>query len=542
MQDSAKHLVFAIPELVALIAQYLSPHDTSQWMMTCKAISHQLAPYFWRHPVLRRNHQAPKSLARYTYHFQSLDVSLNKAFEFVMEDLPIPTFPTPHALVASAVNVGFPRLKKLTISTPAPDNIPTSLLLILYHSPNLTELSIQRPFKLNPPLIQLFLIVLTTQLPCLQRLSIQPWDIKSMAVFELLEACLNHPQLTDLQCEFQMGHGAYDPWFTALLKCLEDADKAKEDAGRPTGSRLKSLMLPDIRDGYPKEFIIPFLRSHVPNLEQLRFPKVRWLVNEMDIQELEEAIAIGCPKLQHLSGSCCVDEEDYCMAIIATIRSCAGLKSFVGYDEEHPEIGSVVKNLLEYHAGTLEKIEFLEGGCVSSDDIHSIVTRCKNLRTLRMNPDDGPTPALRFQAVSVEWVCRDITVLDILVDREVTVPQGRNKIDIVIQSAQRFFAQVGRLTKLEELSLGCKECLEDEDFTKDLTLEYGWLGELAGLKQLRHLRMHTDYWSPMSHEDVEFMNTSWPKLEKISFGWGGYDRDEDHWEWLRERRPHIVFV
>jgi len=567
MQDSTQHLVFAAPELVGLIAQYLSPRDISQWMMCCKAFSRQLEPYFWSHPVITNTLDAPKSLVRQARHFQSLEVSLDKSFESFMVELRRPPRPTiSHAHASAAANVGFPSLRRLTIYTLEHTNPPTSnLLLILYHSPNLTELNIQRSFKMDPPLMQVLLIVLETQLPCLQRLAIQVSSIHQVTGFELLEVCFNHPQLIDLQCGFYFDRSQYQtdpkdyndyvPKLDALLKSLQDADKAKAEAGLPTGLRLKSLMLPDIWEGYPKDFLLPFLRSQVPVLERFRMPCVDGLVSEDDMQELEEAITVGCPRLTHLSGRMWFSEvTNYEGGFIAALHSCArnsGLKSFIGTgycEEEHSENESVVQELLEHHADTLEEIEFHESIHVNSENINRIVSTCKNLRILRMSPFDYPSMSLRFQDVSTEWACRDLTVLELFMDREVVVPQGRNKVDIVTQAVQRFFAQVGRLTNLEELGLGSRMDLEREErklFAKDLTLENGWLAELSGLKQLRHFRMYTDYWSSMVREDVEFMHVNWPKLEKISFGLDDFDEEvlEDyHWEWLKRRRAYLALV
>jgi hypothetical protein len=136
-------------------------------------------------------------------------------------------------------------------------------------------------------------------------------------------------------------------------------------------------------------------------------------------------------------------------------------------------------------------------------------------------------------------------VLDLRLDRDVIpLPQGRNKIDVITPAVQRFFAKVGRLTKLEELSLGHVNNpfspKAEKLFAMDLTLEGGWLAELSGLKQLKHLRMYTDYWSSMDQDDVKFMDDNWPELERVSFhGFIGRLETHYHWRWLKERRPHI---
>jgi hypothetical protein len=565
MRKRAQQLVFAAPEIVTLIAQYLSPRDISQWMMTCKAFSHRLEHSFWSHPVMTKALDTPKSLSRYVHHFQTWKVRLDKWFETTMADLPTPTLRTSSFMPAAPVSsIVFPCLKKLSIYSDVLGNPLTATpLLVLHHSPNLTELDIRYPFKLDPSLTHLLLIVLSSKLPCLQRLAVKLSKFNQVPGFRLLEVCFNHPQLIDLRCNFYIDvdsyssedneYYGYTPKLDALLKSLQGADKAKADAGLPTGLLLKSLVLPEIGDGYPMDFLIQLFRSHVPHLERFRMPTVHGQICKFDLQILEESMTAGCPKLQHLSSSPWL-LSDHSDAFIAAIYSCArtrGLKSYIGYryDEGYPETSPVLMNLMAYHAETLEEIEFQECMHVNSPSILSIVTTCRNLRTLRVCPEYKWMASLRYQDVYLEWVCRDLTVLDLLVDRNVIAPEGEIEIEVMIQSAQRFFAQVGRLTKLEELSLGGKWVLGfemEQQVSYDLTLQGGWLGELAGLKQLKHLWMYTDYWSFMNERDVEFMDTKWPKLEKISFGCGdGYDRNvlqKDLWEGLKEMRPFIVYA
>ncbi|KAK3822990.1 MAG: hypothetical protein J3Q66DRAFT_330555 [Benniella sp.] len=91
------------------------------------------------------------------------------------------------------------------------------------------------------------------------------------------------------------------------------------------------------------------------------------------------------------------------------------------------------------------------------------------------------------------------------------------------QAAQKVYAQIGRLTKLRVLILGWDENLYAARRGKackfDLTLKYGWLSELAELKELRHFGMTTNFWSHIDQAEVEFMDANWPKLQKISFAW-----------------------
>jgi len=111
-------------------------------------------------------------------------------------------------------------------------------------------------------------------------------------------------------------------------------------------------------------------------------------------------------------------------------------------------------------------------------------------------------------------------------------------------AAKRVYTQIGRLEKLEVLALdidrngntGAKE----QDYAWDLTLSKGWLRELAGLKNLKSLILHADFWSNMGQAEVEFIDEHWSSLREISLerrasSWP----TQAHWLWLRKRRPYL---
>ncbi|KAF9357257.1 hypothetical protein BGX34_009460, partial [Mortierella sp. NVP85] len=570
MQENAQHRVFDIPELATLITQYLSPRDIGRCMMTSKTFSRQLEPFFWSHPVLGGCNQHPKSLVRYACHFLSLEARPNSRFSF-MRPAPPPLQITSNTLAALPE---FPRLRKFTIQAYEPNSFLLLYSHLVFHSPNLTELNLQYCFKSDSLSMEHYLNALATTLPCLERLTIKYESNDPTTGFRLLEVCFAHPQLTELQCDFMMDNdlfpvinkrGTYDPRFAALLKSLKSKNKnkskAKADAGQRTGLRLKSLSLPDLYEGYPKTFLIPFLGSHVPNLERLCIPKVYKLDNEADVRRLEETIEIGCPKLQHLSSNWenedMYDEETYkgWNAFISVLRGCAkaGLRTYQSrfFGNDRYSQGSIIENLLKYHGKTLEEIEFLDCYGLSSGSIQSILSTCKSLRKLRMESRGDCICELHFGDVLTEWVCRDITVLNLRLRRQVKVPQGRTEDEVTAEAAQRVYSQIGCLVKLEDLTLTCYEEYSiwddlEESCAYDLTLERGWLGEFAGLKRLRCIRMNYNYWCFMDQAEVEFIDTNWLKLQSMTFyGYRsryGPQLQMDHWKWLKERRPYIEFV
>jgi hypothetical protein len=88
----------------------------------------------------------------------------------------------------------------------------------------------------------------------------------------------------------------------------------------------------------------------------------------------------------------------------------------------------------------------------------------------------------------------------------------------------------------------------DDCALNDLTLRIGWLGELVGLKELRHFHILTDLWTSMEQAEVELMVTNWPKLERISVDTVYNDcyaldlLSKSHWQWLKEEWPGIVLT
>ena len=315
-------------------------------------------------------------------------------------------------------------------------------------------------------------------------------------------------------------------------------------------------MLPLINGGYPRDFLFPFLRSHVPHLERLGIPLVH---RHYKVQDLKDAILEGCPKLQHIAGnnfrhgyeggkSMLFDVVRYCVPSgLRSIRA-----SFQEFSVQDVRRRNLLKTLLEYHATTLEQFELLDHEGVSSIHLNPVLAKCRKLREFRINPFERGLPNSRRAAITYQdeasgvWVCHDIKVLYLRLDPIVTVLAADTIQDTVDQEGKETYAQIGRLVKLEELGLGCTVNGPD---MKDLTLKIGRLAELAGLKELRQFCILTNLWASMGQAEVEFMASHWPKIEKISLHMDeemvGFDLDvfsKPHWRWLKEKRPHIVLT
>jgi hypothetical protein len=69
--------IFDVPELVELVAQYLSCRDIIQCMATSKAWEHLFEPFVWQDVVLRGAILAPQAMVRNRHRIRSLQVANN---------------------------------------------------------------------------------------------------------------------------------------------------------------------------------------------------------------------------------------------------------------------------------------------------------------------------------------------------------------------------------------------------------------------------------------------------------------------------------
>jgi hypothetical protein len=83
-------VVFDVPELVELVAQYLSRQDIVHYTATSKSCVHQFMPFLWRHIVLKKSYPAPHTLALNRHRIRSLSVASNDVYNLrtLAADLP----------------------------------------------------------------------------------------------------------------------------------------------------------------------------------------------------------------------------------------------------------------------------------------------------------------------------------------------------------------------------------------------------------------------------------------------------------------------
>ncbi|KAF9960820.1 hypothetical protein BGZ72_005826 [Mortierella alpina] len=281
------------------------------------------------------------------------------------------------------------------------------------------------------------------------------------------------------------------------------------------------------------------------------------------------------------------------------IRGAVGLEAVHGGDNWGAvfsyDFTSVLRALVAHQCSTLEELELLNCTAISSVDQQAIMSSCRRLKRLWIVPVRYPRrgTGLHLQdVVEGEWVCLGLRELYVTLDRTVNVKsalqamrleslapfnqesakntdheelqkevvgraelQKQGKCRAVAWAAKRVYSQIGRLVELKVLSIGAamsdqgSRKAQEFAFDWDLTLSKGWLAELSGLKNLRHLHLRMNFWTRMGQAEVEFMDANWPLLESLAVNLDGLyasDRDiflrQPHWQWLEKRRPHLLYV
>ncbi|KAF9347088.1 hypothetical protein BGX26_001401, partial [Mortierella sp. AD094] len=376
--------------------------------------------------------------------------------------------------------------------------------------------------------------LIANNLPRLEQLSFigshTPLALKH--ILPVLRASFHHPQLKEIEYDCKIAWSDYfeeieDSELESQLNSLLETGNTIDEGSQGTivMPGLRSLVLPDCARGYPPSFLIALLSSHVPNLERLGAFSIR---GRNDIStELEKAIATGCPKLQHILSPTYNFIFYEMTSIRAMHRACSnglGLKSFYSRmfsNENNFENGqSMIETFVEHNSETLEVFDIPYSYAVKSKHLQSILSSCKNLkRYCGYNNKDGHVAFAFKDIVSKEWVCLGLKELCIQLNRrEHDLPLPRRtdeeeeyegykptqqESEEMSRTAKDVYAQIGRLSKLEGLAIGCDtdgawEGI-DEAFEQDLTLENGWLKELAGFKELKHFQIMTDFWSFNGH-------------------------------------------
>jgi hypothetical protein len=423
--------------------------------------------------------------------------------------------------------------------------------------------------------VETFLDTLEHKLPHLQQLILNDGFVEYDVGLRFFSVCFNHPQLTDLRCGFAQDFrhpespGVLFALLHSLLELIKDS-KAKATVDKPVmATRIKTLILPRSINGYTPDFLCTLLKSHLPNIERFYLDKISSFDDGMEPTEtFRDAIAQGCPKLQHVEFVWTRVNPSIKEVLKGVILGCKGLKSFSGnsFEDTHT-IGGFhgFKTLLDCHSKTLEVVDLRDCENVASRDIARLFHECRNLRRARIEPPGFSQDTFLHleDMVNKEWICHDLKELHIFMTRrfsnsdddehilsgrpENDSSEGSDRADNEARNRRlikKAFGQIGQLSKLKTLRIESDVTSTIPFDNMDLALDHGGLSELAGLKRLRHFDITGGLWLGVGQAEVEFMHAHWPQLEKVTFGFcNSVSRlvEEPHWQWLQARRPCLKY-
>ncbi|KAF9356594.1 hypothetical protein BGX26_005053 [Mortierella sp. AD094] len=549
MSNSTHASVLHTPELVMLIAKYLTPKDISMVMRASKYMFQMLEPLLWRHvTIVKSDLITENSLRRNLLHIHTLHIvsCFRRIAEILVGSLPpmelgyTTTPKSPLNLGASSPAIASTlNLQNIIISNHhAVANSHFEVVSIISHSHRLVRLHLPTTVLYDDT--ARFLDVLSDDLPQLRILSIceDYRDVRLSTATQLLEACFQHPQLTELRCGFNINDEDYitQKLSTFLLSIIERKDDLDS-----TLSKITSIELPRSKRYLPS-VLLRFLRDFLPNLERVVFPPIGIL----DDNVLGVLTETWCPNLQHVSCLLrCRHTRDFIIPLLTRCFKGIGLKSFHSHSlhDDRPELeSSLVETLLKYHSETLEDIEIMDFISLKPGDLRNILMTCKKLERLRIVASDD------FQSkyvamLSGEWVCTSLKELALVLPLECVKREydelGDEDEPWMVTS---LFKQIGRLVKLETLCLG----LRDDYFgdkRQELAFTDNRLTELANLANLRQFYVLKNNWPHVGQMEVEFMHEHWPRLEKISLSQNFYNyrrKTPPHWTWLKKQRPKLT--
>ncbi|KAF9960003.1 hypothetical protein BGZ72_008202 [Mortierella alpina] len=467
------------------------------------------------------------------------------------------------------------------------------LWTLLYHNRNqLTHLELQLEglddIELIPMLPILSGMVRLQHLTLHTRYQTEPWFM------EFLQACLPLPRLSRLFCHFCLdGHTLADKdmdykgsdydsianLMPGLKEILDTAIAARTSDNGTIDVKIKTFRFPDPVAGNTGliRFILPILRSDLVEIDTLVAPLI--LPNRPK-RLYEETVRDHCPALKHLIISPCQEDSEMANNVI---KAAAGLKTVRGYrlsDAMGWSSRNIIRTLAKHQSTTLEEIEFIQCGNIRSGDQQAVLTSCRQVKRFWLVADgfSKSMHGIEFgDIITGSWSCLGMRELSLTLNRSIDIKatlqamrqessnkdagdgepekdepyragDKEQKRRATAWAAKQAFAQIGRLTVLEHLALGTDESPNGTDEERlesewDLTLSEGWLAQLVGLKNLRHLHMKTNHWSKMGQAEVEFMDAEWPLLDCISFDGRNIQFYEEvelpHWKWLQQKRPNL---
>ncbi|KAF9279300.1 hypothetical protein BGZ68_008000 [Mortierella alpina] len=575
--ERAAHIVFGTPELAFTVFASLTPHDLTQCIRVCKDWQHYAEPVLWTnfcYGGFRRTTLPPKTtagLVRNLPHIRVVELPLQE--HAVLQEL-VPSATEGSQPRDSALDPRAPctQLRRLSLAnsesmrngmysfTPyiIKDFPPvlSNIVTLLSNNVHLTHLTFPFPeVTADDPVL-----VAISNLKNLQYLAVNSNNSSSMSMRSialLLRVSLPLPKLTGL-CINSGNSGRY--WnegdvMSDIETIIKEAAIARFSQ-TPTPVKIKALQLPCSLEDKETPLTLAFLKSDLLDLETFRMPPFD---NDSHWKTIYQLFDERHPNLKHLRYSFHTDNRDDTQCLLSCIRGCSGLRSFAsdGFrdqayraEDDSDVSRCIFSDLVRHHCDTLEDIELKSCFQVTSGDLQNILSRCKQLKRLHVSglfketrDDrhlDGDAGFDIKDALKDVWVCTEL--------RELWITLGRNSfLDV-----DRFYRQIGRLEKLEHLTLDVhrRRYVKTDMWGDDI---YNWdydvnhrllrssLDEMAGLKNLKSLRLAAELCKEMGQPEVEFIREHWPMLREITIlGSKGLKLlTKKRWQWLFNKWPHL---
>ncbi|KAF9959995.1 hypothetical protein BGZ72_008194 [Mortierella alpina] len=596
--ESATQAVFATPELILLVSKHLTTPDLARCNLVCKDWSRQFEPILWTTFYLRFDDASlmnytptlPLRLAliRNLPHIRALDlVSVDDTFLQLLLGRLVPLFDDTNL----GPSILFLNLRRLKLGLIKHDRLaPTSLCLatLLTRSQLLTHLDLPHEFLESSAVL-----AAVSGLRRLQHLTVHSaagTSTRCRNTLLLLKACLHLPELTglffiDTELNWDEVDQSEEEDVPEAETIISEASIARFSQC-PTATKITSLRLPSSRKGTRNPLPLLLLKSYLLDLESCEIP---WIRYDADIQEIEQVVRKHCPNLKHLL--CPIfrgGRQRNSETVRAFIRGCSGLRSFSSkyftdsdvdsfdafyFDHTFYDISQrlIIPEVVQHHCNTLEVFDLTDCIQVFSVDQQNVLSRCRQLKRFWVTNStrDGGIVGIECQDICMnDWVCSELRELSLVLNLH---PRKEHAIDslkmmlegyegfkwgdwddpvdldvLLAVAADRVYAQIGGLAKLEVLALDIDRSFEnmatdDElDFEYNLTWSCGSLRRLEGLKNLRSLELKVDFWSAMGQVEVEFIYTNWPLLSEITIcGDISQLRALPHWQWLLNKRPQL---
>ncbi|KAF9570098.1 hypothetical protein EC968_002268 [Mortierella alpina] len=442
------------------------------------------------------------------------------------------------------------------------DLISKPLVKLLHHNTRLTYLHVCCDiFEIDGVAEAL------SQLRHLQHLSI---EANYVPIFPeplvFLRSCLVLPELTELIIDIEMRWYNGDEAITIqeFAATISEAT-ATRFSQNTKAKKIKSLHLPTVEDESRNPLPLLLLRSELLDLETCVIPRFGVAA---DLREIEQVVRERCLNLKQIECPSSLREGEG-PAIRAFIRGCSGLQTFTAisfedYYDNEPLL--ILSELVRRHHATLEVFDIYSPQCASSRDLQEVLSRCRQLKRFWLHTNRFSVSSISYRDMSMsDWVCTELRELRLELDRsrpeidefneleegdeeeEEGLDDPHACLDSCSCAPKRAFRNIGRLHRLEVLIIGIDTSYRaratEADYAWDLTLSKGWLGELAGLRNLKRLHLRADFWRAMGQAEVEFMYEHWPLLSEIAI-WchPSLFRIDPHWQWLLDKRPQLRFA